>query len=132
MQHELKTWPEYYQAVRAGTKTFEVRIEKPGQPPYQVGDTLWLREWDPDPTSTWRKEVYGYTGRSLYVTVTYVLREPNDLPIRLQEGAVVMAIRLLLRRSPFAFRRSRAWLPGSDSFFASFGPAPTGYPDEGD
>jgi len=104
-EHELKTWPEYYQAVRAGTKTFDIRIEEPRHPPYQVGDTLWLREWDPDPTNTWRKEVYGYTGRSLYVTVTYILRERNRLPVRLQEGTVVMAIHPLYLHSPFAYRR---------------------------
>lgn len=28
MEHELKTWPEYFKAVKSGIKTFEVRRSK--------------------------------------------------------------------------------------------------------
>ncbi|MFN3652593.1 MAG: ASCH/PUA domain-containing protein [Armatimonadota bacterium] len=66
--HELKIWPEYFEAIRTGKKTFEVRKDDRG---FQVGDLLLLREWDPE-TKT-------YSGRALFRDVSYVLRlEPGD------------------------------------------------------
>jgi hypothetical protein len=43
MKHELKCWPEYFQAVKEGRKTFEIRK---WDKPYAVGDILELYEWD--------------------------------------------------------------------------------------
>ena len=61
-EHKLKTWPEYFQAVKTGAKTFEVRENDRF---FAVGDTLILNEFDGD---------HGrYTGESLKLTVTYVL-----------------------------------------------------------
>ena len=60
--HDLKCWPEYFEAVARNEKTFEVRK---WDRPYRVEDTLWLREWD--------KEKLDYTGRSIYRTITYLL-----------------------------------------------------------
>ena len=45
MEHELKIWPQYYQAVASGKKTFEVRENDRG---FQAGDTVTLLEYDPD------------------------------------------------------------------------------------
>jgi len=45
MIHELKIYPQYYRAVECGDKTFEVRLNDRG---YQKGDTVILREFDPD------------------------------------------------------------------------------------
>ena len=42
--HNLKTWPEHWDAVRARMKTFEVRRNDRG---FQVGDTLHLLRWCP-------------------------------------------------------------------------------------
>lgn len=42
--HYLKTWPSYFQAIKAGDKPFEVRRNDRD---YQPGDTLILQEWDP-------------------------------------------------------------------------------------
>jgi hypothetical protein len=65
--HELKTWPEFYERIISGEKTFEVRKDDRG---FRVGDVLRLREWrrlSIDPT-------YGsYTGRETLRPVTYVL-----------------------------------------------------------
>lgn len=61
--HELKTWPEYYNAIRIGAKTFEVRYDDRG---FQVGDTLNLMEYDPE------REMF--TGEYQRRVVTYVLR----------------------------------------------------------
>lgn len=53
MMHELKCWPRYFEPVSNGSKPFEIRLNDRG---YQVGDTLLLREWDPDSER--------YTGRA--------------------------------------------------------------------
>ena len=42
--HELKTWPEYYEAVRKGKKTFEVRKHDRN---FKIGDWLWLACYNP-------------------------------------------------------------------------------------
>lgn len=56
-----KVWPEYFQAILDGKKTYELRLDD-----FQVGegDILVLREWDPK-----TKE---YTGREVEKEVTYV------------------------------------------------------------
>jgi len=77
MTHELKTYPEYYNAAFSGIKTFEVRKNDRN---YQVGDTLILKEWDD------MKEEY--TGAKLKVEVTYILSEPQYVA----EGYVILAI----------------------------------------
>lgn len=75
MIHELKTWPEYFEAVYNGLKTFEVRKDDRN---FQVGDILILREWLPSRES--------YTGRKTYVKVTYTLRDTRFV----KDGHVVM------------------------------------------
>jgi ASC-1-like (ASCH) protein len=62
MHHMLKTWPIYFQAVRAGEKTFELRLNDRG---FAVGDRLNLREWNPIDRT--------YTGDCVIVDVTYVI-----------------------------------------------------------
>lgn len=67
--HELKIWPEYYNAILDRRKRFELRK---ADRPYKVGDTLLLREWHP----LWEK----YTGRECLVTVTYILEGQHAIP----------------------------------------------------
>ena len=64
--HELKVWPEYFAALLDGSKTFELRKNDRG---FQVGDTLWLREWDGGGPG----QGYVYTGRESRRVVSYVL-----------------------------------------------------------
>lgn len=62
MIHELKCWPEYFQAVKSGEKPFEVRK---WERPYRVGDYLLLREYD--------NLKLNYTGDSIKREITYLL-----------------------------------------------------------
>lgn len=81
--HELKTWPEPFEALVAGRKTHEVRKSDRD---FQVGDLLRLREWVPraeHPDGGW------YTGQEAWREVTYLSRGGEwGLP----EGLCVMSI----------------------------------------
>jgi hypothetical protein len=76
--HELKTWPEYFESVVVGVKTFEIRKNDRN---FQVGDTLKLEEFNPVDNM--------YTGRVSFVTVTYILAAQPFVP----EGYVCMSVR---------------------------------------
>lgn len=58
---EKKVWPEYFQQILDGRKTFEVRLND-----FEIneGDTLVLKEWDPSTKD--------YTGRELTRKVGYI------------------------------------------------------------
>lgn len=68
MIHELKIWPDYFEAVVIGAKTFELRKDDRG---FQVCDLLILKEWNPD------REVY--TGREAVRRICYVLKHVPGL-----------------------------------------------------
>lgn len=61
--HYLKCWPEYFQAVIDGRKTFEVRKKKKN---FRTGDRIMLQEYT-------RQEPIEFTGRFIFYRVTYVL-----------------------------------------------------------
>lgn len=63
MRHEKKVWPKYFEKILSGEKSFELRLADWA---CEEGDTLVLREWDP--------ETKEYTGRELEKKVTYVVR----------------------------------------------------------
>jgi hypothetical protein len=67
-EHDLKTWPEPFQAVLDGCKRYEVRVDDRG---FAVGDMLVLREWDPDNDYMPLVDRSRYTGRTLRARVTY-------------------------------------------------------------
>lgn len=70
MKHELKIWPQYYNRVKDGSKTFEIRDNDRG---FQQGDSVLLREFDPDPINVTSKSVKGYTDSpSLEFKIGYV------------------------------------------------------------
>lgn len=72
---EKKCWPEYFKAILAGQKTFELRLNDFKIAP---GDVLILREWDPK-----TKE---YTGRSVEKTVGYIGKfKVENIPFWTQE-----------------------------------------------
>ncbi len=61
--HDLKTWPPYFEAVFDGRKQFEIR--RTDDRTFRVGDVLLLREWLPISEQ--------YTGRWCTRLVTYIL-----------------------------------------------------------
>ena len=61
MIHELKCWPEPFQAIWEGKKTYELRKNDRD---FQVGDFLQLEEYNPASGQ--------YSGRCLRVRVTYL------------------------------------------------------------
>lgn len=95
MTHKLKTWPEYFDAILRGVKTFEIRKNDRN---FKVGDKLNLLEWDTgrDPRCPRHEYILAdesctcqpgrFTGRKHKVKVTY-LTEWDQKP-----GNVVMAI----------------------------------------
>jgi len=58
-----KIWPEYFELVKSGKKTFELRL---ADFKIQEGDILILEEWDPRNKK--------YTGRKLKRKVKYILK----------------------------------------------------------
>jgi tetrahydromethanopterin S-methyltransferase subunit B len=80
MEHELRTWPEHYAAIERGAKTCELRLN---DRPYQVGDALLLREYEPLGSQ--------YTGQQLRVRVTHILSGG----VWLSPGYIAMSIRLM-------------------------------------
>lgn len=60
--HKLKTWPQYFDSVKRGFKTFEIRKNDRD---YCPGDMLVLQDWNPETES--------YSGDEMTFTVTYVM-----------------------------------------------------------
>ncbi|MDQ7794129.1 MAG: DUF3850 domain-containing protein [bacterium] len=75
--HCLKTWPEFFKAMKRGRKRFDIRRDDRG---FKVGDRLVLEEWDPSTQS--------YTGEGLIFRVTYCLRKQPWVP----KGYVAMSV----------------------------------------
>lgn len=76
--HSLKCWPEYFQAILDGKKSFEVRKDDRG---FRAGDILHLQEWSP--------ETQSYCGRETARLIVYTLTG-EDFGIR--EGFIVMGL----------------------------------------
>lgn len=72
-EHELKVWPEFFDAIQDGSKPFEIRIDDRG---FAVGDSLWFREFDP------RLVIPSYTGREMrwIHTISYMIKGAFGLP----------------------------------------------------
>lgn len=79
MTHELKILKPYYEAVKAGDKTFELRKD---DRPYKIGDTLILREIGAGNT---------YTGRYIRKKVGYILRDCPEYG--LENGYCILSLR---------------------------------------
>lgn len=78
MDHDLKIWPEYFEAVRRNEKTCEIRKNDRN---FAVGDFLYLREWCP--------KVCAYTGRTLMRPVRHIM---NGGQFGIESGYVLISI----------------------------------------
>ena len=79
--HRLRILPAWFDAVKVGIKTVEVRKDDRD---YRVGDILHLMQYDPEKDRT--------TNKSVNVVVTHILRH-DDLPQGIPEGFVVLSIK---------------------------------------
>ena len=66
MKIEKKAWPELFEKVLSGDKTFDVRL---ADSKIKIGDLLVLKEWDPKTKS--------YTGREIEKKVTFALQSKD-------------------------------------------------------
>lgn len=79
MTHALKTWPEYYNLLQKGDKTFELRKD---DRPFEIGDSLILQEYE---------LISGYTGSELNFQITGILRDAGNFGLR--KGFCILSIR---------------------------------------
>lgn len=79
--HKLKTLAPYYEEVRDGHKTFELRYNDRD---FTTGDLLILQEQDPKTGET--------TGRNTTKEVTYVLAGPEAELFGLQPGYCILGV----------------------------------------
>jgi len=80
--HELKCWQPFFNDIKSGLKTFEIRYNDRN---YQVGDYLILNEYNP------KTEIYG---DSIKCEITWILTDPNFVSL-LKEGYIVMSIKVV-------------------------------------
>mgnify|MGYP000122885120 FL=1 len=79
MTHALKTWPEFYEQVEKGLKSFELRKNDRN---YKLGDDLILQEYNPE-----KKE---YTGKEWKGTISYVF---DNEAFGLKKGFILLGIK---------------------------------------
>lgn len=83
-QHDVKCWPDMFEAIESGAKPFDIRLNDRG---YQKGDTLVLHEYDPNALTL---PVEGrYSGKTIHKRINYVLSgwglQPNHVCLGLGE-----------------------------------------------
>lgn len=74
--HDLKCWPQFFEAIAAGRKRHDLR--RTCDRDFRVRDRLRLREFDP--------QVQRYTGRERIVEVTYITSA--EQPCALSQGVL--------------------------------------------
>ena len=78
-QHELKSWPEYFEPVLAYKKDFDLRRDD-REPRFEVLDVVVLKEYDP--------KARVYTGRECFRQIRYILRDAEQ--VGLPEGFCIL------------------------------------------
>lgn len=90
MDHELKCWVHWFEALWDGRKTCEVRQDDNAKA-FKVGDKLLLCEWNPT------SEVY--TGRRIEAVVTHITCLDNVPRLEVAPGWVVLSLRISWRET---------------------------------
>jgi hypothetical protein len=108
MMHELKTWPEYFEAVWTGIKCYEIRKNDRN---FSLNDELYLREFVPCEKCNGSGLLVDYserdfcdcdaphgryTGRLFFGRVTHILRGGQ---FGIEEGYVVMSFKFMSKSS---------------------------------
>lgn len=88
---EYKTINPYFTDVWNGDKTFEIRKDDRPDEKLEVGDLVWLREYDVGYPSS------SYTGRSVLADVRYMI--PAGKFEGLSDGYCAMGIYILQRKT---------------------------------
>lgn len=88
--HILRSWPQFFQAIKRGEKTHDLRHNDRG---FQPGDTALLKEFDP---------VSGrYTGEEVMVEIPYITDRDRACAFSsavLDRDYAILSLRLLVGR----------------------------------
>lgn len=87
VDHELKSWPQFFRAIMAGDKTHDLRRSDDRN--FRVGDRILLREFDPQSEA--------YTGETALVDVTYITSAANPCALSneaLHPNYCILSIRM--------------------------------------
>jgi hypothetical protein len=87
--HHLKSWPEFFQAIKAGHRTHELRRNDRH---FAIGDILALHEFDPDAKN--------YTGEEILVEITSLTSFAQPCAVSgeaLNPSFCIMSVRLTTR-----------------------------------
>ena len=84
--HELKCWPEFFDAIEDGDKTFEVRVNDRG---FQKGDFVILRRLEEIRSGCWKEECHYDLYYDLRRKITYVLTGGQ---LGIEPGYVVLGL----------------------------------------
>lgn len=87
MIHKLKILPQYFETVKEGAKTFEIRKDDRD---YKVGDTLILKEYRPLLNIENR-----FSGEEIKKEISYVLKDCSDYG--LEDGYCILGLKEPLR-----------------------------------
>lgn len=86
VEHKLKCWPNYFDALKSGDKTFEVRKDDRG---FQKGDILVLMRTEPDRLWSIEYTIQGKPKHELRKRVKWILTGGQ---FGVEAGHVVMAL----------------------------------------
>lgn len=84
--HELKSWPDQFNAINHGETTADIRNDD-RKPTFQPGHKVWYREFDP--------KLKCYTGHEGFYIIANVLRPERDQPFSkaLKRGYCVLILK---------------------------------------
>ncbi len=82
--HDYKCWPEYFEAVKRGHKTFEIRKDD-RKPKPVAGDTMSLWKFDPKKDT----DASMFTREAIFFDITYALRDPKFV----KKGFVILGMK---------------------------------------
>lgn len=82
--HVVKCWPEFFEAIMNGEKTFDLRRYDRD---YQVGDDMVQEEYKP--------HIGTYTGREFRCRINYILRGEKFQTFGLMPGFACLGISLV-------------------------------------